>query len=1638
MIKVKKALGIIVILALLASSATFFTNSWPAAAQDGESESFTKELAKQLEGVYQQKQSLTPVQRKIDSTVLQVIRKVEEQVSASAEGKKARLQDLSTALLKVDDAGNIDVKLTVTSFGDEQLGQLQDLGMDIGITLPKYGIIEGSLPYSQVEAVAGLDFVVNVGTPGYAVHNTGDVNSEGDTVLRAAEARAAFGVDGSGVKVGVISDGVSHLSASVASGDLPSSPAVDVLKAGSGDEGTAMLEIVHDLAPGAPLAFYSPDTSSDMVAGIGALETAGCNVIVDDLGWSDEPKFEDGPIAEEARDFYTGGGVYVTSAGNSAQRHYIHQYVRTTGPGGDYPYAHDYGSGDIGNTFTVPNGGTITTILQWNNQRGLSGDDFDLFLVRSSDGGILAGSVNIQDGNDNPWEGFDWTNNTGSPVTVYIAVFEYSLDNPPTSMVLDYHVWYAPTLQYSMTVNSVIGHSAVEEVLSTAAAAASTPGTIESFSSRGPGTIYFPTSEERQVPNITGVDGVHTTGPGDFPDPFYGTSASAPHVAAIAALVWEADPTLTPSEVSNAITSTAVDLGSAGYDYTWGFGRVDAYEAVASVIPSDTPPEVTNVTAAQSSPTVDITYDVTDAEQSDVTISFEYWDGDSWEDCVTTTGEGSQSTGTGKSGTWNAKTDFDGHYLTDCKIKVTADDGQAANNTGSDESSEFILDTKDPTGYGCDTPANGATGISIDPNLTCITASDDSPSVSYYFQLAEDDIFTVGLQESSWQSSTTWSPSTLSYSTQYFWRVQAKDAYDNETDYGSTFDFTTESVPDTAPPYTSGHAPAPGATDVPIDTSIVVYVMDDGDGVDIATIAMIVEGASVTPVVTGTPADYTLTYDPPVDFAYLQVVDVTVDASDLASPGNDMTQDVYSFTCEAAPDNPPDAPDSPLCEGVTNPTGVNDPAPEFGWTFSDPDGGDAQGAYQILVASTSGNLAANNGDMWDSGKVLSSASEVSYNGTALADNQTYYWKIKTWDNHDAGGPYCGEQQFTTGTSPTEVWVDDSWAGSSHGDPVDGHTFGTDAFATIQDGIDAVAGSTVHAAAGTYYENITLKDGVEVLGAGAGVTTINGGDSGSVVTATGVGPTTKLDGFTITRGYNAEYGGGGMYNDNSSPTVTNCAFSGNTAALGGGGMYNENDSSPTVTNCTFSGNTAVAGGGMFNIESSPTVTNCTFSGNTTGAVDGMYNYNSSPAVTNCILWDSGDEIYNDGTSTPVVTFCDVQGGYSGAGNIDIDPMFVNPATDDYHLQPGSPCVDTGYNDAATAAGLITDFEGDPRIVDGDGDTVAVVDMGADEYYPDIRTLIDPIDFGDIAVDSNQDNTTIIYSDGTGALTINSVTRDSGSDEFSYIGPVTPFDIAVGQSQAITIRFAPISEGLKSAVFNVNSNDPDEPDVTFDVSGTGTPPPPAEAVTEFALDLDDDDASGGRAGITEVRDPTTGDPLSVLVGGYQAEFSYIGSIVNVLEVRLKSPLDTGASSINNPGGLTQFNGIAATGASAPVELAFLTMRLIGSVDQQCQGTLTFTNLVDVDGEPLGISPSEISYNFRRGDARADEEVDISDALFIAQYLAGSRDLGDGLDKVQAVNAGSVRHDDGFDEINISDVLFICQYLAEVRDGNMNLIE
>ncbi|MCB0599283.1 MAG: right-handed parallel beta-helix repeat-containing protein, partial [Phaeodactylibacter sp.] len=215
---------------------------------------------------------------------------------------------------------------------------------------------------------------------------------------------------------------------------------------------------------------------------------------------------------------------------------------------------------------------------------------------------------------------------------------------------------------------------------------------------------------------------------------------------------------------------------------------------------------------------------------------------------------------------------------------------------------------------------------------------------------------------------------------------------------------------------------------------------------------------------------------------------------------------------------------------------------------------------------------------------------------------------------------------------------------------------------------------------------------------------------------GLNNTAILDGFTITggraNGLNPHQDGGGMYNMSSSPRVANCKFINNSVNFGGAGIYNAS-SSPVIINCQFIGNSGGSlssiGAGIFNVDSSnPAITNCTFAGNNAFYGGGISNwYSSNSIVINCIFWGNSSSIDNQ-SSNPVVNYSIIQGGHGGTGNLDEDPLFVDPAGGDFRLQPCSPAVNAGDN-AAVPAGITTDLDGNPRFYNA-----GTVDMGAYEY------------------------------------------------------------------------------------------------------------------------------------------------------------------------------------------------------------------------------------------------------------------------------------------------------------------------------------
>ena len=344
--------------------------------------------------------------------------------------------------------------------------------------------------------------------------------------------------------------------------------------------------------------------------------------------------------------------------------------------------------------------------------------------------------------------------------------------------------------------------------------------------------------------------------------------------------------------------------------------------------------------------------------------------------------------------------------------------------------------------------------------------------------------------------------------------------------------------------------------------------------------------------------------------------------------------------------------------------------------------------------------------------------------------------------------FSGDWLFGT-TDPVVIHVNagcgnDDWTGlSSVCQAPDGPK------ATIQAGIGAsVTGDTVLVADGTY----TGFPGNKWLGFPFGrYSTLRSenGPENCIIDLENDGlafffvldepPDAVVDGFTITNGNNTEGGaihfhhrsrvivrnciftgntapgGGAISCDNdSSPTIINCLITGNTAGFNGGAVLTTDQSTPTFINCTITGNTAAWNGGAVFLNgfrgAGPTFINCTIADNTAGREGGGIfagGFESGATLTNSIIWaNSGDQITGPGGDV-IVRFSDVQGGFVGQGNINADPLFVDPASGDYHIASGSPAINAGDPNFPAQPGD-TDIDGQKRVWNGR------VDMGSDEF------------------------------------------------------------------------------------------------------------------------------------------------------------------------------------------------------------------------------------------------------------------------------------------------------------------------------------
>ena len=241
---------------------------------------------------------------KVDPVILRALQALEAKDITRETMDTMEASSLSMeGILQMDEDGNIQTYIVLAETGMAQVEELVRLEAKVEIVKREVNLIQAWSPLMRTRQRAEFDFVKRIQLPDYAHTWTGSVNTEGDAILRADLVRSLRGITGSGIRSGVISDGVDSRADAQASGDLPNDIEIDAGRPGSGDEGTAMLEIVHDLAPNAQLAFSGPATSLEMVESINFLASqafggAGADIIVDGLGFFGQPYFEVGSIAQ--------------------------------------------------------------------------------------------------------------------------------------------------------------------------------------------------------------------------------------------------------------------------------------------------------------------------------------------------------------------------------------------------------------------------------------------------------------------------------------------------------------------------------------------------------------------------------------------------------------------------------------------------------------------------------------------------------------------------------------------------------------------------------------------------------------------------------------------------------------------------------------------------------------------------------------------------------------------------------------------------------------------------------------------------------------------------------------------------------------------------------------------------------------------------------------------------------------------------------------------------------------------------------------------------------------------------------------------------------------------------------------------
>jgi Subtilase family len=585
---------------------------------------------------------------------------------------KAVQDALRSRLMRMDPMGAIQVYIELTSVTPQNLQQLKAAGVTFEIIDAKHKQIQARVPPGSLDQLESMPFVRFVRLPNYAVYDTGSVDTQGDTILQAQQARSELHIDGTGVRVGVISDGLKGVFATgcttcqgaaggpLSTGDLPQStgtrnssgvltassggitgrsfhsngdleglPSGSCGFAGAGAEGTALLEIVHDIAPGAQLFFDNSSTDMEFNQAVNDLASKA-DVVMDDINFFGLPYDGASAVSQNTASALNSATdpmrAYFTAVGNNARQHYLGLYTdsgvngTTLGlpPGDLHLFQASSTTSDIlglGPTATdriiLPESGEVVVILSWNDPFGGSTNNYDLYLINESTGKVASSSTDVQNGAQDPVEFFDYTNDTGAQGNFDIIIQNVNNQAQPKQLSL---FLFEPECAAAGPLPIATGHTEIHNyntvgssiaaeadaggspvsVVSVGAIRASDSGNkdIEYYSSNGP------TLDGRVKPDVTGIDGVSITGAGDFENPFYGTSAATPHAAGIAALLLQAAPCLLAnstgarddtdarSTLRSLVLGNSIPLGSPVPNNIFGYGRLDAVAAAALTVPT--------------------------------------------------------------------------------------------------------------------------------------------------------------------------------------------------------------------------------------------------------------------------------------------------------------------------------------------------------------------------------------------------------------------------------------------------------------------------------------------------------------------------------------------------------------------------------------------------------------------------------------------------------------------------------------------------------------------------------------------------------------------------------------------------------------------------------------------------------------------------------------------------------------------------------------------------------------------------------------------------------------------------------------------------------------------------------------------